>query len=420
MKQIMDLARIYHEAQFLFPYWTDDLLKEWTAAYEQLLATVSQGLTEREFYLELMKLATLLKDGHTQIILPSSLNVNQFSPIKFEMIENELVVTNAQVPYIDLIGQVVQKIEGKPVQQFLAEIKPFIWHETDFFYVNLVARLPFFFPDGLNISVAGEHYLIKMVATPRLAKPLRQGVLRYQHEGLSLYQIEDSIMVKIQHFMSETMVKDFYRHVELLQQADKLIIDVRGNLGGNSGFADELAQAFYPGEFLVERYYYQLTNGETYANGSQIATWPAKMLDEAAQTRFHKELASWRHQAFEEQSETAFYPEFAGKLAEKPVVLLQDAATYSSAENFLMNFIQRSKTVTIGTSTAGSTGQSAWIPLETGGYFQVTAKAVELPAGTIHHNQGLKPEIEISLTIQDVQNGADPILARALKNDTES
>lgn len=58
-------------------------------------------------------------------------------------------------------------------------------------------------------------------------------------------------MVKIQHFMSETMVKDFYRHVELLQQADKLIIDVRGNLGGNSGFAEELAQAFYPDEFLV-------------------------------------------------------------------------------------------------------------------------------------------------------------------------
>ena len=66
-EKIYGLSLLWKEAEYVFAFW--DNLKEldWNKAYAETLHNVIKTNDTREYYLELMKFISLLRDGHTRI-----------------------------------------------------------------------------------------------------------------------------------------------------------------------------------------------------------------------------------------------------------------------------------------------------------------------------------------------------------------
>ncbi|TPO31570.1 hypothetical protein FJV56_25270, partial [Salmonella enterica subsp. enterica serovar Typhimurium] len=110
--------------------------------------------------------------------------------------------------------------------------------------------------------------------------------------------------------------------------------------------------------------------------------------DDTAKKEYKEFYEVLKHQYLEVTIEKSNFKQYQGLLKLVKVKILQNRMTYSSAENFIINFDSNKRALLIGENTAGSTGQPAWIKLKTGGMFMITAKRVEYPNGKTHHNIG--------------------------------
>ena len=226
-----------------------------------------------------------------------------------------------------------------------------------------------------------------------------------EKESILIGQLNHQIIIKINHFMSEEVVTTFYEYIDKYLENMDIVFDVRGNLGGNSGFANEIAQAFFEEPLETERSYRQIIDGEKLASSTMI------LYNKEGTSMDKEELAAYQqlnHQFLVSQIEINEHPKYQGVLKEAKVTILQDKLTYSSAENFIINFDNKNRATLIGENTAGSTGQPAWIKLKTGGMFMVTAKKVRYPNGKKHHNIGVEPSIHLpeinKLSIETILN----------------
>jgi carboxyl-terminal processing protease len=96
------------------------------------------------------------------------------------------------------------------------------------------------------------------------------------------------------------------------------------------------------------------------------------------------------------------------------VAMLIDARTFSAAEDTVAVFKLMRRGVIIGTPSAGSTGQPWLFDLPGGGHARVCVKRDGFPDGTTFVGAGIIPDIHIPLKIQEVREGKDPVLERAV------
>lgn len=406
-----DILTIYSEAKKIFPYWTETTLQAWEANLEEMWSLLSSNIDLRSFYLQMMKTTTRLNDGHTYIYPPKNLARRFHSPIQFSWIDDQLCVSKATSSYDHLLFQPILAINGLAPKEFLKQyVFPYFWHaKTDFALKEFTDYAFFILQENYQLTFSEKTVEIPFeTALPQLNAPSllpRNAQLLFNNETIAFYQIDKKAYVHLKNFGSQTVVESFYQQLDWLRKQETIIFDLRDNPGGNSGYADQISQAFFEKEFPIEQAYRQIIDMELYASGSQLA------VQDFAE---NNEILTFRHQHLEKSQEYAHYPEYQGKLTSMPVKILQNGCTYSSGENFLITFEQSKRATLLGTTSAGSTGQPVWLPLKTGGIFQITAKKVNYPDGREHHNIGVNPEITIAPTIEDFQNKRDAVLERAL------
>jgi C-terminal processing protease CtpA/Prc len=98
-----------------------------------------------------------------------------------------------------------------------------------------------------------------------------------------------------------------------------------------------------------------------------------------------------------------------------PTVVLQENATFSAAEDFLVAIEKVPQITTIGRPTGGSTGQPLVIELPGGGFVNICTKRDTYPDGRDFVGIGIAPDIFVEQTIEDVRQGRDPALDRAVE-----
>jgi carboxyl-terminal processing protease len=97
-----------------------------------------------------------------------------------------------------------------------------------------------------------------------------------------------------------------------------------------------------------------------------------------------------------------------------PVAILQDGGTFSAAEDFVAPFRDNGRARIFGETSAGSSGQPFFQDLGDGLSFRVGAKRQWLADGTEFEGVGIRPDVEVIPTVEDIRLGRDPVLARAL------
>jgi carboxyl-terminal processing protease len=98
-----------------------------------------------------------------------------------------------------------------------------------------------------------------------------------------------------------------------------------------------------------------------------------------------------------------------------PFVLLVDRETSSAAELLAAAIKEYQAAPIVGGRTAGSVGLASPQPLSDGSAIQITIRRLVAPSGAVIDKQGVQPDVEADLTVDDLQRGEDPQFLRAVE-----
>jgi C-terminal processing protease CtpA/Prc len=209
---------------------------------------------------------------------------------------------------------------------------------------------------------------------------------------------EDIAYVALNTFNDAGVVEDFEAALPDLYRAKALIVDIRKNGGGNSNNGYGIA-AYLTDDTL------QASAWKTREHVAAYKAWGR--FSERYQD--YNQMNAWRggtHGAV---------PPAEGRRLIVPTVVLQEHATFSAAEDFLVAIEAIPQITTIGRPSGGSTGQPLSLELPGGGRANICTKRDTYPDGRDFVGIGITPGIFVEPTVEDFQQGRDPALDRAIE-----
>jgi C-terminal processing protease CtpA/Prc len=165
-----------------------------------------------------------------------------------------------------------------------------------------------------------------------------------------------------------------------------IIIDLRGNHGGNSNNAECIAGRFVDKSRVYAQY--------------REKTGPGK-----------QDFSPWKSSTINPEGDSQFL---------KPVVVLTSRATASSAEVFVMAMQVLPNVTIVGDTTGGGVGSPIYRELPNGWTYRLSTRYYADFQQRIMEGVGIFPDIPILTTSADSSNGIDRILEKGIEIITNS
>lgn len=390
--KIAGLSTVWSEARFNFAYFDRQPDLDWNQAYLDFLPKVRATTSTEHYYRVLMQFAALLKDGHTNVYPPEPLRDAFYGRpgLHTQWVEGAVVVTGIDDPALSAqhwrVGDVLLKIDAEDVGRYAQrEIAPYQSASTP---QDLQVRT---YDYGLLSGRAGSQ--VRVTAKNAEGRQEERVLTRLtmaersklKTGGVSFKMRPDRIAVlTIDQFEDTEGTKTLLANLPLVNASKGLVIDLRANGGGST-----------PVDLL------QMLTREP-IRGPLIRT-----RSYAAADRARGVLPGWTDVApFEVPADPAHQ-------VEVPIAVLTSARTFSAAEDFVAMFAAMHRGITVGETTAGSTGQPLFFQLPGGGSARVCTRNDRAPDGTVFEGIGLRPTIPVSPTVQSIQRHVDIALERA-------
>ena len=214
--------------------------------------------------------------------------------------------------------------------------------------------------------------------------------LKKDTPSMSFKVKEDNIgLLTVGSFQNSDFNRTYFDELyDEILKTDALIIDIRNNSGGNSSHADYLISHFI---------HLPIPQG----------TWSSPMYIAAH--------ASWNYpREWYMQTPDPILPMDEKEIYQKPIVLLVNATTFSSAENFCVLFKGAKRGKIIGTPTGGSTGNPIFIDLGFGLGCCICTKHELDTDGNEFIGIGIQPDIVAEEDINTFLNNGDSVIEKAL------
>lgn len=386
--RLAGLAKLWAEVKHNFAWFEHVPDLNWDAAYVAAIPKVRQSKTVADYYSVLQELAAMLKDAHTNVDAPWEVaqNSRYTAAIQTRLIGENVVVVEAGQSG-PRPGSEIVAVEGVPVRQHAErDIRPYVSAST---------------PQGLDQSVYGTRLLagakdsavevtvrdesgaesrIKLARTRNMyesGRPLTEFKLLAGNIGY----------FAINSFNEGKVVAQFTERFAEIARTGALIIDVRHNGGGNSGFGDQIIA------YLLDK--------------------PAAR--QQCRTRLMRSAnRAWGNN--QDWSEDAAFPisPNAEKQYSKPVAVLTSAVSCSAAEDFLVVLDGAKRVTIVGEPSCGSTGQPLFIGLPGGGAARICTRNCRYADGREFNGVGVQPHVRVSPTIADLRAGRDTVLEAAV------
>jgi len=174
------------------------------------------------------------------------------------------------------------------------------------------------------------------------------------------------------------LVREFDAALDTLLDGPGLILDLRGNGGGDSRIGDRIA-----GRLLDERFRY---GWETFRLPLPQRLWIERF-------------------PYRVRPRGITYTE--------PVVLLIDTFCVSSAEMLVVALVDSGRARAVGRCTAGSSGNPLVFALPHGSFARFSTGAFRRIDGQLIEDAGITPHVVVDYAIADFRSGRDPDLAAA-------
>ena len=373
--RLADVAIVWNVLQHFYPYF-DVVPADWDSALTSALEHALADKDRADFLHTLRLMAAALHDGHGFVNDPATRAWGQV-PARLELVEGRAMAIAAEGVSGLLKGDEVLEINGRPIQEAIAEALEISSGSPQFRQACSVRRI-LRGPVGDTfrfLVVRGKDTLaVSAVAvkTPATAVPPDQGEsIRQMAKDIWYVDLTRAPMAAIDSVMDG------------LAKARGVVFDLRGYPKGNHDVISHL-----------------LTGKEQ--RGEKWMWIPRIVYPD------HERVESWDGTgwAFLQPKE----PHLKGK-----IVFLIDGDVVSYAESF-MGYIEGFKLAEIvGSPTAGTNGDVNPIELPGGYTFFWTGLRVTKFDGSQHHLIGIQPTVPLERTLKAVLEGRDEFVEKAVE-----
>ena len=391
------LATVWAEARYNFAYW-DRVRADWDSALTVNLKLAAEPQSDLLFYRRLRRLVALLGDGQAAVLAPPNLRSRIARPPL-------LLTSAARRPFImdyaendemrvarpDRLAEIVA-VQGIPAEAWIRDsVLPEIpaatpadrWQRAVGWMLqgekgtslHLLIRVPGADPRGLSVTRSLSLNDRWPLDPPAFAVDSLSG-------GIAI--------VRIGSLAEEDVVRQFDRTYPDFGAVQGMVLDLRTASGGRTEYAYQILARLTDQPFPAVRW----------KTPEYRAAFRAWRLPDSAMT--------WYGPAAANVAPRGEHPSYGG-----PISLLASSTTSGAAEDLLAAFRATGRGVIIGEPTAGSVGDVATfaLPKNWGVQFSVTRHA--FPDGTEYAGLGVKPDLLVAPTVDDLLAGNDPILDRA-------
>ncbi|WP_369934487.1 S41 family peptidase [Xanthomonas tesorieronis] len=393
-QRIGGLSQLWMTARDRF-VWFDRVPElDWDRLYLDTVPLVQQAQDTEAYYRVLARFMAKLQDGHTGVFLPKELESRWYARpgLRTARLEGKVVVTAVADAALQRQGvkpgDIIEAIDGEPVERYAERVVgPYASSSTPqdlevrMYTYGLLAGdaakpvvLTLSHRDGHRSEVRAARSGFK--TTPAASMPL----LTFRKDGVAV--------LRVAQLEDDASVKALAQDLDRVLAAPGLILDLRGNGGGNTRFGLSILR-FVADSPLPQVRSVMRDNGSSLqqARSGRLIEWlPVRDAVLTPEPRAYK----------------------------GPVAMLVDAATFSAGEDTAAVFHLMRRGPLVGQATGGSTGQPLTLALPGGGSARICVKRDSYPDGSDFVGVGVLPDIVASRTIADVREGKDAVLERAV------
>jgi C-terminal processing protease CtpA/Prc len=423
-EKIFGLSKIWQEVNYNFANFDNVSKLNWDSAYISFIPKVIQTQNDLEYYKTLKRFCALLKDGHTSVNFPKEIDTclfyTQFGDyyIYLKNVNNKAIVVHVNKSKKDEIpiGSEIIEVNNQPTEKYLKdEIIPFISASTDYAIRDWAVKtmLMGFKGQKLTIKIKTPSEEIKTLSLVYKKTQEKEIYPPFYHDIFKFKWLDNQIAyVALNSFVDAKVDSLFSDKLPELRKAYGLILDVRNNGGGSSDYGAAIAQYLSPDSLIYASKGMTRTNNALYrARGSRYTEKDTIKNDWAAKT-----YLCYHNKSMGELGTDTWRNDIP--LKDRiiiPTVVLFGHETGSAAEEFLL-FLDKSKQITkMGQNSYGSNGQPYLIDLPAGGTIRICTQQLTYPDGRKYVGCGVKPDIEIKETVEDIVNNRDIGVLEAVK-----
>lgn len=378
----------------------DKLPCNWDSLYMARLPQIVDTPTDEAFLDSLKLLCATLKDGHTAVWCNTPAVRDWTLPFFTKRFGNRVFVTDVITDKMIAAGlrpgtEILEMNDMPVIEYGEKNVIPYFPSSTPQWSQSAA-----FFGGQLTNGPADKSVKVKFrnapdsIFTLNVERDMNWQYNPYNKRVISHKKLPGNIgYIKIPSFQQGLFDHEKFIEVfDSLENVSSLVIDIRDNGGGNSGYGDFVLKLICPDTIPVL----------DWSSPKYIPVLKAWGAPEEPYVEKGKALIPFSAQHAE-------IPKF-----DKPVVLLVNSNTFSASEDFAALFKAAKRGIIIGTPTGGSTGQPIMIDLGYGYMARICARDEWLPDGTEFIGIGIIPDIIVEETAE-IFDGKDVVLDKALE-----
>lgn len=382
--RILMLYAYWNLIEYFFPYkYVMD--QKWDLSLEQVIPLVTDAKSELDFYYAIRKLTSKLNDSHVETPIYGTAvawkKLNYF-PATGKIIEDKLVITEilgdslAEAGNIK-IGDVITKVNGKTIKEFIQENRDLICASNEAKYLDRVIN-PILRSDSDHVEVEflkdGKYETRSMFwgdYHDSHRNEFKKGAIKKKEK----FKLLDNNIGYVD--MGEIKERHIPDMIEALKSTKAIVFDMRNY--PNQTY-EAIANFLNPHEKTFAIYTYPCAN------------YPGRY--------------KWTEGS---KCGTENKDNYKGK-----VIVLLNEKSLSQSEWTAMCFQTAGNTTIIGSQTAGTDGNAIDLDFK-GFHTRYTGIGVYYPNRKETQRIGIVPDIEVKPTIKGIQEGKDEVLDRAIQ-----
>jgi C-terminal processing protease CtpA/Prc len=429
--KIFGLSKFWQEVNYNFVYMNKINRSAWDSTYKALIPQVAATKNDYDYYRLLEKFCALLKDGHTEIIVPPIEGVNYMNNtfgdylIVLKRVDNKVIIKRTWKKDIEKfpLGSEIIEVNGLPTELYIRDsVAPYISSSTDYVRADIASSILLRGFPGSTFSIKikkpnseqANYSLTHAQVKDSIFYPKPGEYLDEQKRDLLEYKVFNNNIayVALNSFSNPKIDTLFENLLPSLDKSKGIIIDLRYNGGGDDGIAFNILKHFIKDTILVgasstiRRFNpYQKAIGR-YVQVADTTGHPDKR---DAWLLYHDYAIYDSPGIWQSKIEKSI------KKISAPVVILTGIHTASAAEDFVIAADNQKHIVQIGEPTNGSTGMPYTFNMPGGGSARICVKKDMYPDGREFVGYGIQPDIKIAPTVNDYLENKDVVLEAALK-----
>jgi len=353
---------------------------DWQARRSAYWPEAQAAPDDAAFYRVLQQMVASLDDGHTYLVSYPGQEPATAPPLDLGWVEGQYVVLQAGEALTGRVspGDRLAAVDGRPAADVAADLRPYVGEATEARRQRRIARSLLSGSPGSAVEAAfvrpdGAAYTVTL-ERPELESGSAQG--HQPAPVVSARDLEGFGYIRIASW-SDGAVEAFDAALEQFREAPGLIIDVRGNGGGNDSLAAAVAGRLFTERQLFTRFRFRI-----------YPFWTPLL------SHYVEPRGPWTYTG--------------------SVVLLIDEGVYSSNDFFVGGLARSGRVTTVGRPTGAGSANPAVITLPGGARVRLSRWIEYFADGTPVEGNGTRPDIEVALTIADIAAGRDPDVEAAL------